>query len=58
MAGAIGAHLGRLGIEVQGDGGTLFGLAVVVLVTAAIVVVRGRDRLRAAVAAVTGRAAA
>ena len=38
MIGAIGAHLTRLGIEVQGDGGTLFGLAVVVLVSALTVV--------------------
>lgn len=58
MAGAIGAHLTRLGIEVQGDGGTLFGLAVIVLVASVIVVVRDRDRLRAAFGAVTGRAAA
>ncbi len=27
MLGAAGAHLGPLGIEVQGDGGFLFGLA-------------------------------
>jgi len=31
IAGAIGAHLTKLGIEVQGDGGLLFGLALVVL---------------------------
>lgn len=30
MAGAIASHLFVLGIEVQGDGGTLFALAVVV----------------------------
>jgi len=32
IAGAIASHLAILGIEVQGDGGLLFGLAVVVLV--------------------------
>ena len=32
IVGAIGAHLTRLGIEVQGDGGLLFGLALVVLI--------------------------
>ena len=32
ITGAIGAHLTRLGIEVQGDGGLLFGLALVVFV--------------------------
>ena len=31
MVGAIGSHLGPLGIEVQGDGGTLFVLAIVTL---------------------------
>lgn len=58
MAGAIGAHLTRLGIEVQGDGGTLFTLAVVVLVTSAITVWRHRGRLLAVVTAVTGGARA
>lgn len=42
MVGAIGAHLGPLGIEVQGDGGLLFGLAVVVL--AACIVTLGLRR--------------
>ncbi|MBK9336546.1 MAG: DoxX family protein [Lewinellaceae bacterium] len=35
ISGAIGAHLTKLGIEVQGDGGTLFGLAVIVFVGSA-----------------------
>ncbi len=30
IAGALGAHLSRLGIEVQGDGGLLFALACLV----------------------------
>ncbi|MCB9915113.1 MAG: DoxX family protein [Planctomycetes bacterium] len=34
MAGALGAHLTTLGIEVQGDGGTLFALALVTLACA------------------------
>jgi uncharacterized membrane protein YphA (DoxX/SURF4 family) len=37
MTGAIVSHLTVLGIEVQGDGGLLFGLALVVFVAAAIV---------------------
>lgn len=44
MAGAIFAHATRLGVEVQGDGGTLFGLAVVVLVASLVVLaIRRRD---------------
>ena len=37
MAGAILSHLAFLGIEVKGDGGLLFGLAVFVFVCAAVV---------------------
>lgn len=37
MSGAIVGHLAVLGIEVDGDGGLLFGLAVTVLVASAIV---------------------
>jgi hypothetical protein len=37
MVGAIASHLTVLGIEVQGDGGTLFGLAVTTFVAAAVV---------------------
>ncbi len=36
MAGAIFSHLFILGIEVQGDGGLLFGLAAVVFICSAI----------------------
>lgn len=44
MLGAIGAHLTRLGIEVRGDGGTLFALALVVLATSlAVVAIRRRE---------------
>jgi uncharacterized membrane protein YphA (DoxX/SURF4 family) len=37
MAGAIVSHLTILGIEVKGDGGLLFGLAIVVFICSAIV---------------------
>jgi putative oxidoreductase len=37
MIGAIGSHLLVLGISVQGDGGTLFAMAWVVLIVAAVV---------------------
>lgn len=37
MVGAIGAHLTLLGIQVQNDGGLLFGLALAVLVLALVV---------------------
>jgi putative oxidoreductase len=45
MGGAIMSHLTRLGIEVQGDGGLLFGLAITVLVTSAVVVALRRYQL-------------
>jgi len=38
MIGALGSHLTRLGIEVQGDGGMLFALAIVTFVASATVV--------------------
>ncbi|GAB5555221.1 MAG: DoxX family protein [Saprospiraceae bacterium] len=37
ISGAIFAHLTQLGIVVNGDGGTLFGLALVTFITSAIV---------------------
>jgi len=37
MVGAIGSHLTRLGIEVQGDGGLLFALALTVLAGSVLV---------------------
>ena len=37
MGGAILSHLTVLGIEVQGDGGALFGMAIAVLVSSATV---------------------
>lgn len=45
ISGAIMAHLTQLGIEVQGDGGLLFYLAVAVFVCCAGVVWLHRDQL-------------
>jgi hypothetical protein len=45
MGGAIVGHLTKLGLEVQGDGGLLFGLAITVLLTSAIVVAIRRRQL-------------
>jgi len=42
VAGAILGHIFVLGIEVQGDGGFLFGLAVVTLICCAILVWKNR----------------
>lgn len=44
MGGAIMSHLTKLGIEVQGDGGLLFGLAIATTLAAAtIVAIRFRE---------------
>ena len=45
MAGAIGAHLTKLGVEVQGDNGTLFGLSLAVTLTSLIVLALRRKEL-------------
>ena len=45
MVGAIGSHLTVLGIEVAGDGGLLFGMAVLVLVACATVALIRRGDL-------------
>lgn len=45
MAGALQAHLGRLGIEVQGDGGLLFLLAWTVLFASLVVLVLRRRQI-------------
>jgi hypothetical protein len=45
MAGAIGSHLTVLGIEVQGDGGLLFGLALAVFASAAVVLFLRRTEI-------------
>ena len=45
ISGAIGSHLTKLGIEVQGDGGLLFGLALVIFVASLALVGLHRDEL-------------
>jgi hypothetical protein len=45
MAGAIGSHLTVLGIEVRGDGGLLFALALVVFVASAAILVLRRTEI-------------
>lgn len=45
MAGAIVSHLVVLGVDVKGDGGLLFGLAVVAFVGSAIVLVIRRRNI-------------
>lgn len=45
IAGAILSHLTRLGIQVQGDGGLLFGLAVTVFVCALLVAWIRREQI-------------
>lgn len=45
MAGAIFSHLFRLGIEVQGDGGLLFVLAIIVFAACAISLVIHRGEV-------------
>lgn len=47
ISGAIMAHLTQLGIEVQGDGGLLFYLAVAVFICCAGIIVLHRDQLQA-----------
>ena len=45
MLGAIGMHLTKLGISVQGDGGYLFFLAVLVAVCSAFVLLRNKAKV-------------
>ena len=45
ILGALASHLTKLGIEVQGDGGLLFGLALTVLVSSLIVLFLRRREL-------------
>jgi len=46
MAGAIGMHLTLLGIEVKGDGGYLFLLAIIVSVCSAYVLYLDREKVK------------
>jgi uncharacterized membrane protein YphA (DoxX/SURF4 family) len=45
MVGAIGAHLFVIGIEVAEDGGTLFGMAIIVFVASVLTVFLNRKTL-------------
>lgn len=45
ISGAIFSHLTKLGIEVKGDGGLLFGLAIAVFVLSAVVLLIHRRQL-------------
>jgi putative oxidoreductase len=45
MAGAIGMHLTLLGIDVQGDGGYLFSLALIVTVCSAYTLTKNVDKI-------------
>lgn len=55
ISGAIVSHLVVLGIEVQGDRGLLFGLAVTVFVCSAVLLVLHRKSLRSVIAFVRER---
>ena len=49
MLGAIGMHLTELGISVQGDGGYLFFLALLVAVCSAFVLLRNKAKVESVV---------
>jgi len=55
MVGAIGAHLGPLGIEVLDDGGTLFALGIIVSLASIGVLILRRRELLAHIAALQTR---
>jgi len=52
MAGAIGMHLTLLGIEVQGDGGYLFFLALIVTICSAYTLARNVDKITSTVSSI------
>jgi hypothetical protein len=49
MLGAIGMHLTKLGISVQGDGGYLFFLAVLVAVCSTFVLLRNKNKFESVI---------
>ncbi len=55
ISGAIFFHLTTLGIEVQGDGGYLFVLALAVFICCAIVLIIRKDDVKALIAKVLRR---
>ena len=54
ISGAIVSHLGVLGIEIMGDGGLLFGLALLVFVASAVIAAVRRDELVALALTLSG----
>jgi putative oxidoreductase len=55
ISGAIFSHLFILGIEVKGDGGLLFGLALVVFICCASILWMQRDQLKLLISQVFNR---
>ena len=47
MAGAVFFHLAILGIEVMGDGGYLFALALITLISCGIIVLQNQKKIKA-----------
>ena len=47
MLGAVGSHLSILGVNVNNDGGTLFILALAVLISCSIIVLIKKEQLKA-----------
>ncbi len=45
MLGAIGMHLTILGIEIEGDGGYLFALSVIVSICSAYILFRNKEKV-------------
>ncbi len=45
MLGAIGMHLTILGIEIEGDGGYLFALSVIVSVCSAYILLKNKEKV-------------
>ena len=45
MSGAIIGHLTKLGIDVQGDGGLLFGMAIITFICCAVLVWQNRGEV-------------
>lgn len=56
MVGAIGMHLTKLGIVVQGDGGYLFFLAIVVALCSTVVLIMNKERITGILAFLKRRA--
>ena len=55
MLGAIGMHLTKLGISVQGDGGYLFFLALMVALCSAFVMLRNKAKIESVIRSLAAR---